>query len=392
MNLRRLACGFLGLACLSASARAGEPTLSEMVDNLQRLQVRIASGDKAAFAAEPAQLRAIGSAVGAAKPELWKDHNETIAAIVYLLSGGQPREIARALQTGGIPKGQDKLMRGALAYVLGHESEAQTLIGAVDPRALDLRIAGHFAYVLAVTEKQRNPTKAMALFDLARLLAPGGLVEEASLRREILLAGELKAADRVATLARQYLVRFGGSIYAVNFMQGFATTVVRLNLIETLASLQQFQRSARSMTPENRRGFMLAIARGELENGRFDVAEAAAQSGLRDASGNSADELRGQLYQGAGEVLGDKFEQGTAQLEKLASSNLNAGDRALLAAVREIAAHLHEAPRLPADGGHRKSARAPVASDAADSAAATIALAEAASTRTARLTDLRASQ
>ncbi len=392
MSLRQLAYGLTALAWLSGGARASEATLSEMVDNLQRLQVRIASGDKAAFAAEPAQLRAIGSAVAAAKPELWKDRNEAIAAIVYLLSGGQPREIARALQGGGMPKSEENLMRGALAYVLGHEREAASLIGAIDPRALDLRIAGHFAYVLAVTEKQRNAGKAMALFDLARLLAPGGLVEEASLRREILLAGEMKAADRVATLARQYLVRFGGSIYASNFMQGFATTVVRLNLIGTLANLQEFQRSARSMTSENRRGFMLAIGRGELENGKFGVAAVAAQAALREAPNDSPDELRGRLYQATADVLSDKFEQGMNQLEKVSSSKLNSADRALLAAVRDLAAHLHEAPKMLADDRERKSALALPASDPADTAAATIKLAEAAISRTDKLADAGAPQ
>ena len=45
----------------------------------------------------------------------------------------------------------------------------------------------------------------------ARLLAPGGLVEEAALRREIALLAEAKDMSRLAILTRQYATRFGAS-------------------------------------------------------------------------------------------------------------------------------------------------------------------------------------
>ena len=366
-------------------AHALEPMLSAMVDDLQRLQVKVASGDRAAYAAEASQLRAIGNAIGAAKSDHWKDKDESIAAIVYLLSGGQPRDIAKVLQGGAMPKSEETLMRGALFYVLGREREAGALIGAIDPRTLDLRIAGQFAYVQGVIEIPRNAGKALALLDLARLLAPGGLVEEASLRREILLAGEQKDTDRVAMLARQYLTRFGASIYASNFMQGFALTIVRLNLIETQASFEKFQRSAHSMNAENRRGFMLAIARGELENGKFDVAASAALDALRETPSDSADEARGQLYQATARILDDKYDDGLAQLEKVASAKLGAGDRALLAAVRDLASHLHEAAQPRVDERERISIGAAPSSAPADAATNTIKLAEAAIERTVKL-------
>ena len=389
MKFSRLAAVVVLLAYTGGDARAGaaEASLSEMVDNLQRLQVKVATGDKAAYAAEAAQLRAIGGAMSAAKPERWKDRAESIAAIVYVLSGGQPRDIAKALLSGGVPKREETLMRGALAYVVGREREAASLIGAVDPRTLDLRIAGQFAYVLGVIEIQRDAKKALALLDLARLLAPGGLVEEAALRREILLAGEQKDADRVAALARQYLIRFGRSIYAGNFMQGFALTVVRLNLIENLASFEKFQRFARSMNSENRLGFMLAIARGELDNGKFDVAASAALDALRETASDSAEEARGQFYQASARILSGKYDEGVAQLDKVASAKLGASDRALLGAVKELTAHLHEILRHLSDERERKSSGAPPASDSADPAAATIKLAEAAIERTFKLAD-----
>ena len=366
------------LRCTIGAARAQDLTLSQRVDALQRLQTRVAAGDKAAYAAEPGQLRAIGAAISTATPDNWKQKSEAVAAIAYLLSGGQPRDVSKALQSGNLPKAEETLMRGALLYAQGREREAGALIGALDPRRLDARIAGQVAYALGVIAISGDAGKALELFDLARVLAPGGLVEEASLRREILLGGERRDVDRVAMLARQYLTRFGGSIYAVNFMQGFAATVVRLNLIDSLASFDKFRRSARSMSPENRRGFMLAVARSELDNGKFDVAASAARVALDETAGADADATRGQLYQATARLLGGESDEGLAQLGAIAATKLGASDRLLLAAVKDIAAHLHEA----AEPG----SSAPAPSDS-DPAVKTIENAQAAMERTLKLAD-----
>ena len=385
MRRALLAASLALLVCAgSAGAIAEEVTLSAMVSDLQRLQVKISGGDRAAYAAEPGQLRAIGAAILAARPEHWKDRNESIAAIVYLLSGGQPQNVAKVLQGGFVSKPEDNLMRGALAYTLGRERDAAALIDAIDPRSLDLRIGGQFAYILGVIQIPRNPKKALALLDLARLLAPGGLVEEASLRREILLAGQQKDTDQLAMLSRQYLVRFGSSIYAANFMQGFALTVVRLNLIDSLASFEKIQRAGRSMNSENRRAFMLAIAHGEVENGKFDVAEAASRDALRETASNSADEARGVLYQAIAHVFGQEYDNGIAQLATVDGAKLGASDKALFVAVRDLAKHLHESPHPSSSERERTTGVAP-GGDGADQAARTIKLAEAAIERTGKL-------
>ena len=59
-------------------------------------------------------------------------------------------------------------------------------------------------------------------------LVPGTLVEEAALRREIFLAGQIDNADRFETLAIQYLRRFRHSIYAGNFREHHEEAVERL--------------------------------------------------------------------------------------------------------------------------------------------------------------------
>ncbi|HYA74001.1 MAG TPA: hypothetical protein VEF36_12675, partial [Roseiarcus sp.] len=197
MKARRLVEAFVALTLgIGACAPASAQSISALAADLQTLQVQIASGDKSAYAAQPERLKAIGAAIAAAKPEVWQSKSETDAAIIYLLSGGQPREIVQLLESGAVPKSEVSFMRGAVAYIAGNEAEAKKLLGDIDPRTLDLRLAGQVAFAQSVIETSRDEKKAMALLDLARLLAPGGLVEEAALRREISLAGNQRDIDR----------------------------------------------------------------------------------------------------------------------------------------------------------------------------------------------------
>src|ERR1700722_3056173 len=132
--------------CGSAHAADPERTVSELLSDLQRLQVQMAFGDKSAYVKQRDRLRAIGAAILAAKPETWKDKNETDAAVAYVLSGGQPRIIAQLLEKGDIPANEQPLMRGAEDYVSGNQAEAQSLLGDIDPRKSSLKLAGQLAF------------------------------------------------------------------------------------------------------------------------------------------------------------------------------------------------------------------------------------------------------
>ena len=382
MKARRLVEAFVALTLgIGACAPASAQSISALAADLQTLQVQIASGDKSAYAAQPERLKAIGAAIAAAKPEVWQSKSETDAAIIYLLSGGQPREIVQLLESGAVPKSEVSFMRGAVAYIVGNEAEAKKRLGDIDPRTLDLRLAGQVAFAQSVIETSRDEKKAMALLDLARLLAPGGLVEEAALRREISLAGNQRDIDRFVSLSRQYATRFGSSVYADNFLQGLAVAALQASLIEDLPSFQKFSVLVSSLTPDVRRGFLLTIARAEAVNGKFAIAGLASAEALREAPSDSADEARGRLYEASARILTPEYDDGLAELQRVTPSKLDKRDQALLGAVRGVAAYLREPPGEP-DPGHEQ---APPPQGGNDEAAATIALAEAAISRAAAL-------
>jgi chemotaxis protein MotC len=318
--------------------------VSEMVSDMQSLQARMAAGDKTAYAQQGPRLRAIGAAILAAPPDNWTNNEEVEAAAAYLLGGGQPNIIQRLLESGVVPKDQARLLRGSLAYVIGRSFEAEALLTNIDPRSVSLRLGGQLAFAEAVLLTTRSPDRAIALLDAARLLAPGSLVEEAALRREILMMGDHHDGDRVLFLTHQYMTRFSHSIYAENFIQGLAVSSVRYGLIDDLASLHKFEAMLTLVAPAQRYDFLLSVSRSQMISGVYEVSGAAADDVLGMLPAGSADESRARLYSSAAQAIGVDYQGGLANLKLIDRSKLNAADRGLLAAALHVATHLRDMP------------------------------------------------
>ncbi len=349
----------LALAPLAVPALAGEsapkppptpiigpPTpFTDMMLNVQRLQARMAQGDRAAYEEQREKMRAIGAEIAAARSDAFKVKAERDAVVVYLLSGGQPRDIAKILERGDFPPAERDLLRGAAGYTGGRETEAEKLL-PYDPRAESLRLGSQLAYAQSVLVTPTNPRKALDLLDLARLLAPGTLIEEAALRREILLVGDLRNPGRVAFLARQYVERFGKSIYASDFVHSLAAIAIRFDLCATLSDLGKFSALLALAQPEQARTFLLAVSRASVLLGRFDVAAKAAQESLNSAAPGSADDARARLY----DVLSrfPKMTESDAQaaFARVALDKLAPADRALYAAATWVDGRRDDLPPL----------------------------------------------
>ena len=115
-----------------------------------------------------------------------------------------------------------------------------------------------------------------------------------------MLVGDLRDAERVAFLARQYVERFGGSIYAGDFVHTLASTAIRFDLCATPADLAKFAALLALTPPEQGRAFLLAVARASVLLGRFEVAAQAAEAARKTAPAGSADEARAAALRPAG--------------------------------------------------------------------------------------------
>jgi chemotaxis protein MotC len=180
------------------------------------------------------------------------------------------------------------------------------------------------------------------------LVAPGSLVEEAALRREVALLAEQREAGRVSQLARQYATRFDASPYAADFFRQLAQSVARFGLADDPANFALLMGAAANLSVDDKRAFLLALAKATIVNGRFEAAAAAAAEALRGARPDSAEEARSRLYIAAVRILSDGYEAALADLKSLAPGRLDRSDAALLASVRSVASQLRLTPSASA--------------------------------------------
>lgn len=362
---------------------AGPPTpISNLVMDVQRLQARLATGDKAAYALSRDRIKEAGKAIAAAGPDAFKIAEERAAVVAYLLSGGQPRDVAGLVERGDFPKEEQDLLRGAIGYVGGKQAQAEALL-PFDPYKVSLRLGGQLAFAQSVLTTAKDARKALQLLDIARVLAPGTLVEEAALRREILLVGDLRETPRVAFLARQYVERYGRSLYAGDFVASLARTAIRSDLCATLTDLAKFSALLRLIAPGQARNFLLSVARASLPLGRFEVAAAAAADALKTAPAGSPDELKGKVYQLAARFPKLPEVEAIAAFAAVPVDRLAPEDRALFRAAVYTHAWLYETPENAIyDDSYREAriaaARSPGLPPPTDPVSATIGRASAA--------------
>ncbi len=310
----------------------------ELVRTLQLLQDRIARGSTQAHLAQRQLLTHIERKLIESEPETWADAANLRAAVAFGLAGGGPGVLRHILATGQVTEAETPLAQGALAYLEGREKDARAKLGGIDARTMPASLSGQLALTQSALLVRDAPVRSLELLDLARLLAPGTLVEEGALRRQIFVVAQGGSAARFEALSIQYLRRFRRSVYAGNFRQRFAAALTRLNFDSDRTRVASLERMLEEIEPESRRDLYLLVARAALEQGRRETALFAAEraAGLAGSDIHAAAQAR--LYRGAALIVAEgRFEEGREALRGLDRAALAAGDLELLDAALSAA-------------------------------------------------------
>jgi chemotaxis protein MotC len=342
-----------------SDAVPADPSPVTLVRSLQILQEQIANGNVAAHAAQGPLLERIERRFIQAPPDTWQDPRNARAAVIYLLGGGKPATIRVLLSYEKPPAIEDRLIKGALAYVEGHEQEALDLLRTVDVRRLPPSLGGPVALVQSALVVRQDVAAAMAFLDEARLLMPGTLVEEAALRREIFLAGQIDNADKFEALAIQYIRRFRHSIYAGNFREHLAVALTRFSFAQNTNMFSRVQRILEQLDPASRRNLYLMVARTAVLRGKTDMARLAAEQAAVASRDGSPDSDRARLYRAITSVLGDSYEEGMRDLARIDRKRLSVRDAELLDATQRLAGQVRKWPDGAAPGQRTASPAEP---------------------------------
>lgn len=334
---------------VAVPAPVSEPGPIQLVRTLQLLQDRIAQGSVAAQASQGPLIARIEAAMLRAEPGTWVDRRHVHAAVTFALGGGGPGILRRLAASDPLPEPEAALVRGALAYIEGREGDAGHALRDVDARALPPGLSGSIALTQAALAAKADAARSIALLDCVRLLAPGTLLEESALRREVFVVGQVGDVRKLEALAILYLRRFPHSIYAGNFRQRLAFLLTKLDLGRDEAHFAILARILDELAPESRRTLYLLVARTAIQEGRTVAGLRAADRARALSAPATADAARADLYRGAAEVVSlPTIDDGLARLRPLNRAILPAADRALLNAALATAAQIRRDP-----GGER---------------------------------------
>ena len=328
-------------------AAASEPAPFETMRSVEGLQDQIATGDALAQAAYAKAILRTGRIFAEADPSIWNDKRNARGLIVYLFSGGDARAVGEAIPRHAVFADMQTLYSGALAYGRGDDDAARKELMPIDAKSLSVGLGGHLALVQATLVAGQDQAKAIALLDLARLLEPGTLVEEAALRKEISLIGATGDLDKFVLLTRRYLGAFSRSIYSDNFRQLVAQTVMQLGAGDTAEEGAKLTKLMAGLDQTERRRLYLAIARKAVIAGHTTMAALAGEEASRLAKRDASAEARAKVYFGAATIVGDRYDVGLEALSSVTPDRLSEGDRSL----RSSALALAEMIRKPVAAG-----------------------------------------
>jgi chemotaxis protein MotC len=317
----------------------------QMVRSLQLVQDRIASGDHAALPMQNKLLEMIDARLRDAGKEDFADKRNFRAMLVYAMSGGNPATIEAVLLRLNLEETDAKLAEGVLDYLQGRQGEARAALSRIDPMTVAPELGAFLALVKASITTADNAAVASKLFDQARLLGPGTLVEEAALRRSLSLAATLGDAERFQRSSSQYVRRYLRSPYASQFAGAFVDGIIVLHATIDLNAIEAI---VAGMDADQQKFIYLRLARRSAIDGLSELSAFASRNAeLAGDEEKSRSDPRAELYSNLATMTKETVGDVLARLKAIDRNRLSENDRRLLEAAEAIAAEMTSMPGQP---------------------------------------------
>lgn len=332
-----------GLIPLNAAAQ-DEGTLAPyiMLRSLQFVQDTVVVGDHSAGEMQRFMLNKIDQRLRSAPSSIFDDPRNVDAALIYAMSGGNPATL-EYLVDRDISGNFDTRVADALRkYLAGKGTLIAASLGDMAAEYRDQRIGAYIALVSGNVTVPKDPTGALVFYDMARLAAPGTIVEEAALRRSVAIAVDADLVDKGLAYARKYARRFLHSPYAGQFADFFVQLVVEHYPKVGEADIDG---TIEFMDAERRREVFLRIARSAAVQGKNELArlassKAAGLSGLEQGS----PETLARLYSGLANIPTPNVGAAVEGLSQISDEQLSPRDQALRQAARFVAEEVLRQP------------------------------------------------
>ena len=335
----------------------------QLVRRLQRLQDDIVMGKPDATQAYRVLLVQAANWIDELGDEVWNYERNLDALAVYLFVGGDVQLGYKALQKTELERSSTVFLEAAVAYSERDAETARALLELIDPTSLPLSIQPQYALAKSMVISSKDLAEAKQLISTARRLAPGTLLEEASIRRLIRMAaaGEPEQGMKeIKFLAKTYLVRFPSSHYFTDFLRNVSHGFVTLSDENDDNVVEDFMQLVVQLNPEQQLNVVTYVARVAAVTGRKKLAAWAAQYALDNLVGEGKLRTRLELYSAAASITNVKTTAELMQkIETMRSDDLSENDRKILGAVSAVGQQILRefSEQEIADAAEKRSAR-----------------------------------
>lgn len=329
--------------CAPDRAHANEaPALEpyQMVRCLQLVQDRIAAGDQASLPMQRRLLEMTDERMRTADPAAFREPKNFRALLIYAMSGGNPLTIEQVVSRLTLEDADRALAQGIIDYLRGKPKGTIDALASIDPLTQTSELGAFLALVKGSVSLAEDPEKAVKLFDQARLLSPGTLVEEAALRRSVALAPRLEDGGRFLRGSAQYVRSYLRSPYASQFADAFVAGIVALHGSINLDAVAEI---TAMMDAEQEKVVYLRVARRAAIDGLTELSTFASTKAEQGRNGQRDADPRAQLYSGLSAVTSSTAADMLDKLGGIDRDKLSKGDRALLDAAEAVASELTSA-------------------------------------------------
>ncbi|WP_243374153.1 chemotaxis protein MotC [Microvirga solisilvae] len=323
------------------------PPAVQMVRTLQLMQDQIAIGSTEAHMGQRGLLTILDTRFMELDQNAWMDRRNVRAAAAFVLSGGSPPILRKILEMGNpsLPPEERPFVEGVLAYVEGREEEAKGKLLSVDIESLPPMLSAQMALVQSALLVRSDAKKSNDLLDYVRLQAPGTLLEEGALRRQVFVSSQTGDMKKFLALSSGYLRRYRHSIYAGNFRQRLASVLTRIDFGKDQALFNAVVDVLADLEPDARRDLYLLTARSSIDQG-FTKSALLLADKAADLSGTDiASAARAKLYRAAAMVVSpETIQTAVENLQSIDRAVLSETDSALLNSALAMAGQIRLMP------------------------------------------------
>ena len=316
---------------------AGPRVSATLVRKLGNVQDRIIRGDREAISQQHQAITEINESLKELPLEIWRNRFNVQSLLLYVLCGGNSNVLKTVILSEVLQADEKELAEGVYFFNDGQRDKALDRLEKIDPRSLGRSLTGPVALALASLLEEKDAKRALALLDEARLQSPHTALEEASIRRQILLLVKQTDLAQALPLAALYFRRYGASLYAEALQESFAVQLAAQVQTPNATWSEELLSEFESLDPNRRSELLSAIARQSLHSGNLNLAKSAAKAILSMEPQQSIIRKRATLYAAAADAPSSEAAAALVLLGSLSNEQLTVEEIQLRDAAIRIA-------------------------------------------------------